>query len=159
MFLSLFNLPLCSFCTCEFPWMCLNGLVWLGHQSLLSSAVQRSLGHRTDRYLHPQEKYPRLLYLLRSKKKKTTTTTDVQPSLISRTAEREAVPTFSATLNLKKDQLLTIFTLLRPKRSESFVKLWTTANSDPAVECSSNSSKFENQSRFQSIWILVINYF
>ena len=48
---------------------------------------------------------------------------NVRPSLISRTAEREAVPTFSATLNLKKDQLLTIFTLLTPKRSESFVKL------------------------------------
>lgn len=155
MFLSRYNLPLCSFCTCEFPWMCLSGLVWLGHQSLLSSAVQRSLGHRTDRYLHPQEKYPRLLKLWRSKKEKK----NVRPSLISRTAEREAVPTFSATLNLKKDQLLTIFTLLRPKRSESFVKLWTSANSDPAVECSSNSSKFVNQSRFQSIWILVINYF
>ena len=156
MFLSRYNLPLCSFCTCEFPWMCLSGLVWLGHQSLLSSAVQRSLGHRTDRYLHPQEKYPRLLYLWRSKKK-TTTTKNVQPSLISRTAKREAVPTFSATLNLKKDQFLTIFTPLRPKRSESFMKLWTSANSDPAVECSSKS--FVNQSRIQSIWIPVINHF
>ena len=48
---------------------------------------------------------------------------NVRPSLTSRTAEREAVPTFSTTLNLKKDQLLTIFTLLRPKRSESFGKL------------------------------------
>ena len=111
MFLSLYNLPLCSFCTCEFPWMCLSGLVWLGHQSLLSSAVQRSLGHRTGRYLHPQEKYPRLLKLWRSKKEKK----NVRPSLTSRTAEREAVPTFSTTLNLKKDQLLTIFTLLDQK--------------------------------------------
>lgn len=82
---------------------------------------------------------------------------NVRPSLISRTAEREAVPTFSETLNLKKDQSLTIFTLLRPKRSESSVKLWTSANSNPAVECSSNS--FVNQSSFQSIWILVIDYF